>query len=190
VGAGENRYHAILGNQGTAKFVSPSSVAPILIAYGATLRLEGPKGKRELPLEKFFVIPQKEDGSEHFLKPNEIVTEIMIPPAPGLTAAHYEVRQKEVFDWPLAAASVVFKMHGPMVETARIVLGHVAPIPWRSPEAEQAMAGQAVNKDSAQKAADAALANATPLSQNAYKVQLARVAVKRAILKAASGGAA
>jgi len=89
VSSGENRYHAILGNQGAAKFVSPSTVAPILIAYGARVRLEGPKGKRELPLEKFFVIPKNESEREHDLRPNEIVTEILIPPSSDVKAAHY-----------------------------------------------------------------------------------------------------
>lgn len=190
VASGENRYHAILGNEGPAKFVSPSTVVPILIAYGARIRVEGPKGKRELPLEKFFVTPKNEGEREHDLRPNEVVTEIVIPPASDLKAAHYEIRQKEVFDWPLAVAGVALKMRGSNVESARIVLGYVAPVPWPSPEAEQAMVGQPINKDNAQKAAEAALTNARPLSHNAYKVKLARVAVTRAILKAASGGAA
>ena len=190
VAAGENRYHAILGNQGAAKFVSPSTVAPILIAYGAKVRLEGPKGKRELPLEKFFVIPKNENEREHDLRPNEIVTEIVIPPASDVKAAHYEIRQKEAFDWPLAVAAVALKMQGSNVQSARIVLGYVAPVPWPSAEAEQALMGKPVNKDTAQKAADAALSKASPLSHNAYKVKLAKVAVSRALLKAASGGAA
>src|SRR6266581_7029534 len=104
--AGENRYHAILGNQGAAKFVSPSTIVPILIAYGAKIRLEGPKGKREFPLEKFFVIQRTENEREHDLRPNEIVTEVVIPPASGVKVAHYEIRQKEAFDWPLAVAAV------------------------------------------------------------------------------------
>jgi xanthine dehydrogenase YagS FAD-binding subunit len=190
VSGGENRYHAILGNQGAAKFVSPSTVAPILIAYGAKVRLEGPKGKRELPLEKFFVIPKNESDREHDLRPNEIVTEILIPPASDVKAAHYEIRQKEAFDWPLALTAVALKMQGSNVQSARIVLGYVAPVPWPSPEAEQAIVGKPVNKDTAQKAADAALSKASPLSHNAYKVKLAKVAVTRALLKAASGGAA
>lgn len=189
VAAGENRYHAILANEGPAKFVSPSTVVPILIAYGAKIRLEGPKGKRELPLEKFFIIPKSEGEREHDLRPNEILTEIVVPPAPDVKAAHYEIRQKEAFDWPLAVAAVALKMQGSNIQSSRIVLGYVAPVPWPSPEAEQAIAGQPVNKDTAQKAADAALKNARPLSHNAYKVRLAKVAVTRAILKA-SGGAA
>jgi xanthine dehydrogenase YagS FAD-binding subunit len=186
---GENRYHAILGNQGAAKFVSPSTVAPILIAYGATIRLEGAKGKRELPLEKFFVIPKSGNEREHDLRPNEIVTEILIPPAGGVKAAHYEVRQKEAFDWPLAVAADALKMKGSNIESARIVLGYVAPVPWPSAEAERALVGKPVNKDVARRAAEAALEKASPLSHNAYKVRLAKVAVTRAILKA-SGGAA
>ena len=189
VAAGENRYHAILGNDGPAKFVSPSTIVPILIAYGAKIRLEGPKGKRELPLEKFYVIPKTETEREHDLRPNEIVTEIVIPPADGVKAAHYEVRQKEAFDWPLGVAAVAFKMSGSNVQSARVVMGHVAPVPWPSPEAEQALTGQALNENTAQKAAEAAVKNAKPLSQNTYKIQLARVAVKRAVLKAAGGAA-
>lgn len=189
VAGGENRYHAILGNQGAAKFVSPSTVAPILIAYGAKIRLEGTKGRRELPLEKFFVIPRNENEREHDLRPNEIVTEILIPPAVDVKAAHYEIRQKEAFDWPLAVAAATLKMQGSNVQSARIILGYVAPVPWPSAEAEQVLVGQPVNEEVAKRAAEAALSKASPLSHNAYKVRLAKVAVKRAILRA-SGGAA
>jgi xanthine dehydrogenase YagS FAD-binding subunit len=189
VGTGENRYHAILGNDGPAKFVSPSTIVPVLIAYGAKVRLEGPKGKRELPLEKFYVIPKTDKDREHDLMPNEIVTEVILPSAEGWKVAHYEIRQKAAFDWPLAVAAVALKTDGSNVQAARVVLGHVAPTPWLSPDAEAALKGQAANDATAQKAAEAALHNAKPLSQNAYKVQLARVAVKRAILKAAGGAA-
>ncbi|PYX30271.1 MAG: molybdopterin dehydrogenase [Acidobacteria bacterium] len=190
VADGENRYHAILGNEGPAKFVSPSTIVPILVAYGAKIRLEGPKGKRELPLEKFYVIPKSGTEREHDLRPNEIVTEVTLPSASDVKAAHYEIRQKEAFDWPLAVTGVALKMRGSNVESARIVLGYVAPVPWPAPEAERFLAGKPIDKETAQKAAEAALANAKPLSQNAYKVKLARVALTRAIMKAASGGAA
>jgi xanthine dehydrogenase YagS FAD-binding subunit len=190
VAAGENRYHAILGNDGAAKFVSPSSIVPVLIAYGASIRLIGPKGPRELPLERFYVIPKSENEREHDLLPNEILAEVILPPASGMKVAHYEVRQKQAFDWPLAVAAVSLRMNGSAVGSARVVMGHVAPVPWRSSEAEQALVGKSISEEAAKAAADAALQSATPLSHNAYKVQLARVAVKRAILKAASGGAA
>jgi xanthine dehydrogenase YagS FAD-binding subunit len=188
VATGENRYHAILENDGPAKFVSPSSIAPALIAYGAKITLVGSGGKREVPLEKFFVVPKTEDEREHDLKQDEIVTEIVLPPANGVKSAHYEVRQKDAFDWPLATAAVVLQMSGSNVQSARVVMGYVAPIPWVPEEAAQALVGKSISEESAKAAADAAVQGAKPLSQNAYKVQLARVAVKRAILKA--GGAA
>jgi len=190
VTGGENRYHAILGNDGPAKFVSPSTIVPVLIAYGAKIRLVGPKGKRELPLEKFFLIPKTENEREHDLKPNEVLTELVIPSAGDWKVAHYEIRQKEAFDWPLAVSAVALKMSGSNIQEARVVLGYVAPTPWPCPEAGQALAGKPASEENARAAAEAALQAAKPLSQNAYKVQLARVAVRRAILKAASGGAA
>ena len=188
VNGGENRYHAILGNTGAAKFVSPSSIVPVLIAYGASIQLVGSKGQRELPLEKFFVVPKSETEREHDLMPNELVTELVVPSPNGMRVAHYEIRQKQAFDWPLAVAAVSLQMKGSTVESARVVMGHVAPVPWRSPAAEQVLVGKSISEEVAKAAADAALLSATPLSQNAYKVQLAKVAVKRAILKA--GGTA
>jgi xanthine dehydrogenase YagS FAD-binding subunit len=187
---GENRYHAILGNDGPAKFVSPSTIVPVLVCYGASVRLVGPKGTRELPLERFYVIPKTESEREHDLKPNEILTEVILP-APGeMKVAHYEIRQKQTFDWPLAVASVGLAMNGPAAQSARVVIGYVAPIPWRSAEAERRLVGKSISEDVAKGAADAALQNARPLSHNGYKVQLAKVAVRRAILKAAAGGVA
>jgi len=188
VTVGENRYHAILGNEGPAKFVSPSTIAPILIAYGATIRLQGPKGKRELPLEKFFMAPKTDEEREHNLRPNEILTEVLLPATDNVHAAHYEIRQKEAFDWPLAVAAVALTMNKTKIQSARIVMGSVAPVPWRSLVAESVLTGRLIDEDIAQEAAEAAVKGARPLRGNAYKVQLARVAVKRAILKTASGG--
>jgi len=186
---GDNRYHAILGNSGPAYFVNPSSLAPILIAVGAKVRLYGPQGERELALDKFFITPTSNQDREIALKPQEIVTEILVP-APGLAKmAVYEVRQKQALDWPLAAAAVVLSLDGQTVKTARVVLGHVAPVPWPSPEAEQALVGKTLTEEVAGEAGKAALSKATPLSKCAYKVQLARVAVKRALLRAAKGEA-
>jgi xanthine dehydrogenase YagS FAD-binding subunit len=182
---GDNRYHAILGNDGPAYFVSPSSVAPMLIALGARLRIFGPGGAREVPLEKFFVVPRADNDREHDLKPNEIVTEVVVPPPAGERTGHYEVRQKELFDWPLATASVTLAMNGNTVRTARVVLGHVAPVPWVSVEAAQALAGKTLDEQTADAAGLAAVAKAKSLGRNAYKIQLARVAVKRALLQAA-----
>jgi xanthine dehydrogenase YagS FAD-binding subunit len=189
VEAGDNRYHAILGNDGPALFVSPSSIVPAMIAYEARIRIAGPKGSRELALEKLFKTPQAEGEREHDLQANEIVTDIFLPPPSAGRYAHYEVRQKESFDWPLALAAVALHMNGNTVRSARVVMGYVAPVPWVSEEAAQALVGKAVSEETAKAAGDAAVSKAKPLSHNGYKVQLARVAVKRAILQAAQGKA-
>jgi xanthine dehydrogenase YagS FAD-binding subunit len=188
---GDNRYAAILGNFGPAYFVSPSTLAPVLIAYGAKIRLYSANGSgsgvRELPLESFFVIPRLENELEHDLKPGEMVIEIVVPPpARSLRAATYEVRQRAAFDWPLVQACVALEMDGNTVKSARVVLGQVAPIPWRSLGSEQALVGNQVTPETAMEAAKAAVARARPLSHNKYKITLAKVAVKRAILNAQS----
>jgi xanthine dehydrogenase YagS FAD-binding subunit len=186
---GDNRYHAILGNDGPALFVSPSSIVPAMIAYEARIRIAGSKGSHEVALEKFFKTPQSEGEREHDLQANEIVTDIFLPSPAGGRYAHYEVRQKESFDWPLALAAVALHMNGNTVRSARVVMGYVAPVPWVSEEAAQALVGKTVTEETAKAAGDAAVSQAKPLSHNGYKVQLARVAVKRAILQAAQGKA-
>lgn len=184
---GDNRYHAIIANDGPAKFVTPSTIAPALIAYGAKVRLVGSGGLREVELAKFFRAPQSETEREHDLKANEIVTEVIVPPANGAKTAQYEVRQKLAFDWPLSLASVALWMNGNTVKQATIVLGAVAPVPWVSQEAAHALVGKPLNEQTADAAGQAAVSIAKPLSRNGYKVQLTRVAVKRAILQAAGG---
>jgi xanthine dehydrogenase YagS FAD-binding subunit len=190
---GDNRYAAILGNSGPACFVSPSTIAPVLIAYGAKIRLYSANspgsGVRELPLEKFFVIPKSENELEHDLRPGEMVTELLVPPpAHGLRTGYYEVRQKAAFDWPLAVAAVALEMDGSRVKSARVVLGHVAPVPWISSDAAQTLVGKSVTPETAMAAANAALVGAKPLSHNKYKITLAKVAVKRAILRCPQAG--
>jgi xanthine dehydrogenase YagS FAD-binding subunit len=185
---GDNRHHAILGNDGPAYFVSPSTVAPVLIAYNARIRLLGPEGPRELPLDKFFVIPKTEGEREHDLRPNEIVTDIIVPPAAsGARASHYEIRQKEAFDWPYATASVVLEMNGDRVRAARVVMSHVAPVPWVSNEAAQALTGKTISEETADAAGAAAVSAAKSLGRNKHKIKLARVAVRRAVLQAVKG---
>jgi xanthine dehydrogenase YagS FAD-binding subunit len=185
VADGDNRYHAIIGNSGEAKFVNPSSLAPALIALKAKIKIFGPAGAREVDAEKFFVTPASSNQREYGLASNEIVTDILVPAAAGVKSATYEVRQKEALDWPLAAAAVALTMDGKTVKSARIALGHVAPVPVLAEAAAAALIGKTISEDAAAAAGKAAVASATPLSRNAYKVQLASVAVKRAILQAA-----
>lgn len=187
---GENRYHAILGNDGPAYFVNPSSLAPALIALGAKVQLIGPQGQREVSAADFFVIPKSDGERENILQPNEVLTHLVIPAASrGFRSATYEVRHKTALDWPLAAAAVAIKIAGGKVTSGRIVLGHVAPIPWQAHDAAKELAGKAITESVAASAGEAAVRGAKPLSQNGYKVKLAKVAVKRALLTAAKGGA-
>ncbi|RPJ61965.1 MAG: molybdopterin dehydrogenase [Acidobacteria bacterium] len=182
---GDNRYHAIFGNAGPAYFVNPSSFAPALIALGAKVRIVGPQGSREIPLAEFFRTPAAAGEKENALAPNEILAEILVPPAARVRNATYEVRQKEALDWPLSAAAVALEMDGKTVKSARVVLGHVAPVPWAAKDAEALLAGKTVTEALADQVGEAAVKGAKPLSRNGYKVRLARVAVKRAILRAA-----
>jgi xanthine dehydrogenase YagS FAD-binding subunit len=185
---GQNYYSAILGNSGPAYFVNPSSLAPVLIALDAKVTLQGANGNRDVELSKFYTTPKSEDEREYVIKPDEILTEVTVPGTSAKTAT-YEIREKEGLDWPLVAAAVALEMSGDTVKSARVVLGHVAPVPWPSPLAEEALKGKTLTEEVADAAGKAAVSNAKPLSQNGYKVQLARVAVKRALMRAAKGEA-
>jgi xanthine dehydrogenase YagS FAD-binding subunit len=183
VPTGENKFHAIFSN-GPAYFVSASTLGPALVALGASVTVASATGNRSVPVEKFFQSPSGDGQREIDLKPNEIVTEILIP-VPSTKNATYEVRQRELLDWPLTAASVALRMNGSTVTSASIALGHVSPVIWRATQAEKMLVGKTITAATAEAAGEAAVANATPLSGNRYKVQLTKVAVKRALLAAA-----
>ena len=184
---GDNRFHAILGNQGPAKFVSASRLAPALIALGATSRVIGPAETDEkfVPVADLFRTPRHEGERENTLLPGQLLTHILLPPADDVASATYEVRHGSGPDYPLAAAAAALRIEAGAVRDAKIVLGHVAPTPWVSTEAAETLRGWSVDENLAEAAAQAAVAQATPLSNNGYKVQLAKTAVKRAILRAA-----
>ena len=180
---GDNRYHAIFMTEGDALFVSPSSLAVPLIALGAKATVVGPKGERTVPVEDLYRVPKGENERELTVAPGELLTKIVVPPPKG-TNASYEVRQKQAHDWPLVLASVNIERQGERVTTARVVLYGVAPIPWRSEAAANAIVGKPITMATATAAAEAAVEGAKPLSNNAYKVALTKTAVKRALLSA------
>ena len=182
---GENQFHAIIGG-GPCHIVHPSSLAVPLIAFGATFHVMGPRGERAVPAEEFFELPDRNMYGESVLRPDELVTAVSLPAAAGRRSATYEVRFKQSHDWPIAFASVTLQLDGRNVADARVVMGAVAPVPWRSRPAEEVLRGQSIDELVATRAAEAALERATPMSGNAYKVQVARTAVKRAILAAAA----
>ncbi|WP_425619280.1 xanthine dehydrogenase family protein subunit M [Anatilimnocola sp. NA78] len=183
---GDNRFHAIFGNQGAAKFVSNSRLAPALVALNAQVRVIGPGEADEklISAEQLYRAPRHEAERETVLQPNQFVTHLLIPASTGFNAT-YEVRHGAGPDYPLASAAASLQIEGGIVQDARIVLGHVAPTPWISLEAAAELIGKPVNEETAAAAGNAAVVAASPLSNNGYKVQLAQVAVKRAILRAA-----
>jgi xanthine dehydrogenase YagS FAD-binding subunit len=180
---GENQYHAIFGD-GPCHIVHPSSLAVPAVALGARFRVVGPAGERELPADQYFVMPDRNLFGETVLNPNELLTHLTLPAPGAAKSATYEVRYKQSHDWPLATASVVLDMNGDAVRGCRIVMGAVAPTPWRASAAERALAGKTLTVEAAMAAADAAVQGAKPMTGNAYKVQIARTAVKRAIMLA------
>ena len=182
---GENAYHAIFGNKVCAA-VHPSATATALIALGARLRLHGERGPREAPLETFFVAPETDVMREHSLAPDgELVTEIIVPaPADGSSSAYIKQGEKESYDWPLAEVAVALEQEAGTCRRASIVLGAAAPVPHRARAAEKALVGRRIDENTAESAARAALEGATPLAQNAYKVQIFRTIVRRTILAA------
>jgi len=183
---GDNRYHAIFGNDGPALFVCPSSLGSALIALDASFTVTGPEGKtRKIAAAEFFRAPKTESERETALKPNEILTAVVVP-SRSLKSATYEVRHRHGLDWPYVTASVAFRLDGGKVADAKVVLGHVAPTPWVATAAAKTLNGSAPTEIQAAKAADAAVTGAKPLSGNAYKIQMVKAAVKRAILEAAS----
>lgn len=183
---GENEFAAIFANEGPCVAVHGSTAATALMAFGASVRIAGPGGAREIPLEKFFALPKDNVLKENVLANNEIVTHVSVGKG-NPRSASYVVLQKESHDWPVGFASAVLQMNGDTCESARVVLGAVAPVPWRAAGAEAALAGKKITMETATAAAEAAATGASPLSQNGYKVQIVKAAVKRAILLAAEG---
>ena len=122
---------------------------------------------------------------ENVLADDELLTHVILPAPGSVKHGHYEVRYKQSHDWPLAFATVVLTMNGSTISAARVVLGAVAPVPWRSEDAERALVGKVLNEQTAAAAGDAAVVAAKPLSRNGYKVQITRTAVKRAVMRAA-----
>jgi xanthine dehydrogenase YagS FAD-binding subunit len=177
---GENRYHAIFGG-GPSYAPHPSNAAVPLVAYGAQFVLEGEKGPRTVAAGEFFVPPSKDPERENQIQPGEVLTEIRVPSAQGWRSAYRELRERAAFDWPLVAAATAVRIDGGVVKEARIVLGAVAPIPWRSARAEQALVGKALDAAGVAAAASAAIVGAAPLSDNGYKVGLLQVILKRTL---------
>jgi xanthine dehydrogenase YagS FAD-binding subunit len=130
---GENQYHAIFGNDGPSHIVHSSSLAVPFVAYGAKFRVVGSNGEREVAAAEYFTMPTLQNVlKENVLEDDELLTHVMLPAPGNVKTGHYEVRYKASHDWPLAFTTVVLAMSGRTIQSARVVLGAVAPVPWRS----------------------------------------------------------
>ena len=183
---GENKYHAILGG-GPSYIVHPSDLAPMLLALEASVSVVGSGGKRTIQLEKFFTLPNEGDvRRENVLKNDEIITEIQVPASKFAAHSTYlKFKERDSLDFALASVAAAVTL-GPnkTVSEARLVLGGVAPIPWRVPKAETALIGKTLSGDVLLTVARLALEGAKPLEKNAYKVPLTQTLVRRALAKA------
>lgn len=184
---GDNRFHAIFANNGPAKYVHSSRLAPAFVANRAQVRVIGPRLEDEITmdLEDLFRIPRNEDQRETVLGPQQLVTHIYLPVQENSRSAAYEVRHGTGPEYPLSAAAATLRVEDGIVAEARIVLGQVAPVPWRALEAEQFIVGRRLDVQTSSVAGEIAVQNALPMSNNSYKVQLAKVSVERALLMAA-----
>ena len=181
---GENELHAIYNNK-TCASTHPSTIVTALLALGAEVTIASKQGKqRELELAKLFVAPETDVKREIDLAPNELVTSIAIPASKYKTAYTKQVA-KQSFDWPIVDCAVALQMTGNKCESARIVLGAVAPNPLRATDAERAITGKVVDEATAREAARAMTAIASPLAGNAYKVPIVEVVIARTIIAAA-----
>ncbi len=183
---GDNRYYHAVLEGGPCHIVSPSDMAPALIAAGATVHLVGGKAARSMPLEKFFVTTRESLYQETVLAPAELVAEVRVPePKPGTRSAYIKARIRGSWDFALASAGVSLRAANGVVQEARVCLGGVSPRPYRAEAAEKALVGKKADEATAKSAAEAALADAKPMTMNAFKVDLAKAVLKRAIMQSA-----
>lgn len=179
---GDSRFHAILG-AGPSYIVHPSDTAPALVALGAQIKIVGPSGEKTIPLEKFFVLPSVDYKRENILTGGEIVTEIIVPaPKPGSKGFYYKVRERLAWDHAIVAVATIVESSGGAVRDARVVMGGVAPIPWRAGKAEEFLRGKAINETNAKRAGEIALEGAKPLKDNSYKIRIAQDLIQRGLL--------
>ena len=181
--AGENQFHAIFGG-GPSYIVHPSDTAPALVALNASFRIIGAGGERRVPAAEFFVLPRQDAAHENVLAEDDVLVSIDVPAAkPGTRSTYQKVLDRQAWTHAVVGAAVVLEMDQQVCLAARIVLGGVAPIPWRLPRVEEMLVGQSITEDLATRAAEASIAGARALSKNAYKLPLTAGVVRRTLME-------
>lgn len=184
---GQNQFHGIF-DTAICPCVHPSSIATALVAFDGKVELTGPKGKRIVPLEDFFIASEQDVTCENVATSQEVITNILLPPVDENTLSFYiKHGQRESYDWSMGDVAVVLKVKNKRCEDARIILGAASSVPYRVKEAEEVLKGKKITEKLAVQAGEAAVAKATPLHYNRYKVQLFKTLVKRTVMNAAMG---
>jgi xanthine dehydrogenase YagS FAD-binding subunit len=187
---GDNRLHAILGWSASCIATHPSDLCVALVALDAVVEIEGREGRREIPLEAFHRLPGDRPDRESVLEPGEMIVAVRLPAEAALFASYaryLKVRDRTSYAFAIVSATAALRVEAGVIAEARIAMGGVAPKPWRAREAEQILVGARVDTALFARAAGAALADAKPSGDNAFKIELARRVVARALALAAAG---
>ena len=182
---GENQFNAIFGG-GPSYIVHPSDTAPALVALDSRFRLVGPGGERVVPAGEFFTLPRVDVARENVLEPNEVLADVTVPAGSGLRSTYAKVLDREAWTHAVVSVALALEMDGGRIRRAGVVLGGVAPIPWRVAAVEDLLAGRAVTDALAAEAGRLAVDGARPLSKNRYKVPLIENLVRRTLLALAA----
>jgi xanthine dehydrogenase YagS FAD-binding subunit len=184
---GHNRTLAILGASEHCVATNPSDMCVALAALEATIHVQGPKGPRAIPFSDFHLLPGNTPHHETVLEPGDLITHVTLPPPiVGSKQLYLKLRDRASYEFALASAAVVLTIAGGRITRARIALGGVGTKPWGSPEAGAALAGKRANDASFRQAAEAALRNAKPQSENKFKIELAKRCLTYALRTAAA----
>jgi xanthine dehydrogenase YagS FAD-binding subunit len=186
--AGLNRMHAILGTSEACIATHPSDMCVALAVLDATVHVAGPAGARAIAFADFHRLPGDMPQRDTNLEPNEIVTAVELP-ARGFAAnyTYLKIRDRLSYAFALVSVAVGLEFEGDTIKEARLALGGVAHMPWRDPAAETALRGQTANQATFTRAADLVLRDARGFEHNAFKIDLARSAIIRALTQAAAG---
>jgi xanthine dehydrogenase YagS FAD-binding subunit len=179
---GSNRTLAVLGTSESCIATNPSDMNVALAALEATVHVQGTKGTRAVPIGEFHLLPGQTPERETVLEPGDLITHVTLPPpTAGSKQLYLKLRDRASYEFALASAAVVLTVASGRVTRARVALGGVGTKPWRSPEAEAALVGQPAEAASFRRAAEAALRDARPQSENAFKIELAKRCLAHAL---------
>ncbi len=183
---GHNRMLAVLGTSEDCIATNPSDMCVAMAALEATIHIQGPSGSRAVPMADFHLLPGDTPHRETVLEPGDLITHVELPP-PKSGSKHFylKLRDRASYEFALASAAVILEIANAKVTSARIALGGVGTKPWRSPEAESALVGQSADAANFRKAAEAAMRDAKPQSENGFKIELARRCLTHALETAA-----